>query len=288
MPTDKRERQRAGRDARRQAAREAQRRAARRRQVISALVLLVAVVGIGLTISLTGSGEDASDLDAAGSPTTAPGDDADSDRDGNDDAGADGPGESAVGTAPCPPAEGAPERKASFDGRPKDCLTDGAEYSAFVETDIGSFTIDLDREKAPKTVNNFVFLARYRAYEGVPFHRVIQDFVVQGGDVALQNGTGDAGYKFADELPKPEEYEAGSVAMANSGPNTNGSQFYIVTSEQGAKTLVQAVGGEAKYSLFGKVTEGMDVVKKIEADGSQAGTPTVVHKIVKVTIIEKE
>ncbi len=278
MPTDKRERQRAGRESRRQAAREAQRKAARRRQVISIVVLLAIVVGVGLAISATGS-DDTSDVTTGSSSTTVaekdpadPGADADV---------------SKVGTSECPPAEGAAEPKKSFDGRPKDCLTAGASYSAQVETDIGTFTIELDREKAPLTVNNFVFLARYKAYDGVPFHRVIQDFVVQGGDVALKNGTGDAGYKFADELPRPEDYEAGSVAMANSGPNTNGSQFYIVTSEAGAKTLVEAVGGEAKYSLFGKVTEGMDIIKKIEADGSQAGTPTVVHKIVKVTINEK-
>ena len=276
MPTDKRERQRAGREARREAARLAQQRAARRRQIISIVLLLAVVVGIGLTISLTASDDGADDVATSGSTTTVTADD-----------GADAPAESPVGTAPCPPAEGAPERKASFDGRPQDCLADGKTYAAVVETDVGSFTIDLDREKAAKAVNNFVFLSRYRAYEGVPFHRVIQDFVVQGGDVAMQNGTGDAGYSFADELPAPEDYEAGSVAMANSGPNTNGSQFYIVTSEQGAKTLVEAVGGEAKYTLFGKVTEGMDVIKKIEADGSQTGTPAVVHTIVKVTINEK-
>lgn len=270
MPTEKRERQRAGREARRAEARAAQKRAQRRRQIISIVALLAVVVGIGVFISLSGDGDEA-DLATEGGTTTVP----------DPDAGPAGDAQT------CPPADGAPEPVRRFEnGPPKDCLTDGATYAAEVETDIGTFTIDLDREKAPKTVNNFVFLARYRAYDDVPFHRVIQDFVVQGGDVALQNGTGDAGYKFEDELPDPEDYEEGSVAMANSGPDTNGSQFYIVVSPQGAKTLVQAVGGEAKYSLFGKVTDGMDVVKKIEADGSQGGTPAVVHKIVKVTIEE--
>ena len=270
MPTDKRERQRAGREARRAEARAAQQRAQRRRQIISVVALLAVVLGIGLFISLSGGDEEEADVatDAATTTTAA-------------DAGPAGDAQE------CPPADGAPEPVRRFEnGPPKECLTEGASYSAEVETDIGSFTIALDREKAPKTVNNFVFLSRYRAYEDVPFHRVIQDFVVQGGDVAMKNGTGDAGYDFEDELPNPDDYEEGSVAMANSGPNTNGSQFYIVVSEQGAQTLVQAVGGEAKYSLFGKVTEGMDVIKKIEADGSQGGTPTKVHKIVKVTITE--
>ena len=236
MPTDKRERQRAGREARRAEARAAQKRAQRRRQIISIVALLAVVVGIGLFINLSG-GDDEGAETASATTTTARDDEP-----------------QAVGTTPCPPADGSAEKKARFDGPPQPCLTDGASYSAVVETDVGSFTIALDRERAPLTVNNFVFLARYHAYDGVPFHRVIKDFVVQGGDVALQNGTGDAGYKFDDELPEPEDYEEGSVAMANSGPDTNGSQFYIVVSEAGAETLVRAVGGEAKYSLFGKVT----------------------------------
>jgi cyclophilin family peptidyl-prolyl cis-trans isomerase len=126
-----------------------------------------------------------------------------------------------------------------------------------------------------------VFLSRYRAYEDVPFHRVIPGFVVQGGDVESGSGSGGPGYEYADELPEKGQYEIGSVAMANSGPNTNGSQFFVVTGDQGVQL-------PPNYSLFGKVTEGMDVVKKIEADGSAGGTPTVVHKIVKVTIDEKK
>ena len=265
MPTDKRERQRAGREARRAEAAAAKRRAARRRQIMSIVALLAVVVGIGLFINLTGE-DDGETVDTASdasttSTTAAP-------------AGK-------VGTSECPPAEGAAEKKAAFDGEPKECLTEGASYSAVVETDIGSFTIDLDHEQAPKTVNSFVFLSRYRAYEDVPFHRVIPGIVVQGGDVELKNGSGGPGYEFADELPEAGQYEIGSVAMANSGPNTNGSQFFVVTGDQGASL-------PPNYSLFGKVTEGLDVVKKIEADGTDAGTPKVTHKIVKVTITEKK
>src|SRR5207248_1229238 len=111
-----------------------------------------------------------------------------------------------------------------------------------------------DATKAPFTVNNFVVLARYHFFDGVPFHRVIPDFVLQGGDAEKGDGTGGPGYTFKDELPKAGDYKAGSLAMANSGPNTNGSQFFVVTSAKGAKTLVDAVGGKANYTLFGQVT----------------------------------
>jgi cyclophilin family peptidyl-prolyl cis-trans isomerase len=231
------------------------------------VALLAVVVGIGLFISLTGD-EDGEGVDAGtaadSSSTTSS-----------------APEAAAVGTSDCPPAEGATEPKKSFDGAPKDCLEDGATYSAVVETDVGSFTIALDADRAPKTVNSFVFLSRYRAYEDVPFHRVIPDFVVQGGDVETGTGTGGPGYQFADELPEAGQYEVGSVAMANSGPNTNGSQFFVITGDQGVQL-------PPNYSLFGKVTEGMDVVEKIEADGTEGGTPTVTHKIVKVTISEQK
>ena len=170
---------------------------------------------------------------------------------------------------------------------PEMVIDPSKRYTATMSTSMGDLVIALDAIAAPKTVNNFVFLAREGYYDGVIFHRIISGFMCQGGD-PTGTGRGGPGYKFADELPKPRSYEIGSVAMANAGPNTNGSQFYIVTSENGAKTLVQAVGGEAKYSLFGKVTEGMDVIKKIEADGSETGTPTVIHKIVKVTIDEQK
>ena len=266
VPTDKRERQRAGREARRAEAAAAKRRAARRRQILSIVALLAVVVGIGLFISLTGDDDAADTVETADDATTT--------------TAADAPA-GAVGTSDCPPSDGAPEVKKAFDGEPKECLADGATYSAVVETDVGSFTISLDREKAPKTVNSFVFLSRYRAYEDVAFHRVIPGFVVQGGDVEGKNGSGGPGYEFADELPEAGEYEIGSVAMANSGPNTNGSQFFVVTGDNG-------VSLPPNYSLFGKVTEGMDVVKKIEADGSAGGTPTVTHKIVKVTITEQK
>jgi cyclophilin family peptidyl-prolyl cis-trans isomerase len=186
---------------------------------------------------------------------------------------------------PCPEAAAEAERTTEFPAAPPMCIDPDVDYSATVVTDAGTIEIDLFEDEAPVTVNNFVYLARYQYYDGLDFHRVIPDFVLQGGD-PNGDGTGGPGYQFEDELPEPEDYQAGSLAMANSGPNTNGSQFFIVTSEQGAESLVQAVGGTANYSLFGQVTEGMDVVEAIEADGSPQGTPSTVHVIESVTINE--
>ena len=179
----------------------------------------------------------------------------------------------------CPPADGSADTHQNFTGPFEDCIDPAKTYRAVVETDVGTFTIELDDEKAPKTVNNFVSLARYHYYDGIVFHRVIPDFVVQGGD-PTGTGSGGPGYEFDDELPDAGEYELGSVAMANSGPDTNGSQFFVVTGPQGEQL-------PPNYSLFGKVVEGMDVVEKIEADGSPgSGTPKVEHRIVRITIEE--
>ena len=119
-----------------------------------------------------------------------------------------------------------------FDSAPPMCLDPGATYQAIVTTNMGEFTIDLDAEAAPQTVNNFVFLARNVYYDDTPCHRIITDFVVQCGD-PTGTGTGGPGYEFADELPEAGAYQLGSIAMANSGPDTNGSQFFIITGEQG-------------------------------------------------------
>jgi cyclophilin family peptidyl-prolyl cis-trans isomerase len=131
-------------------------------------------------------------------------------------------------------------------------VTDPARrYQATITTDRGDIVIDLDAQHAPATVNNFVFLARDGFYDGLTFHRVVDDFVIQGG-CPEGSGRGGPGYRFQDE-PVVGEYEAGAVAMANSGPNTNGSQFFICTVD-GRRKLAKS------YNLFGKVTSGMDVV----------------------------
>ncbi len=159
------------------------------------------------------------------------------------------------------------------------CIDPAKTYTATVTTDAGAFTVELLDDKAPKTVNNFVYLARNKFYEGVTFHRVIPGFMIQGGDPE-GTGAGGPGYEFDDELPQTGDYTVGSVAMANAGPNTNGSQFFIVTGDAG-------VSLPPAYSLFGTVTQGMETVTAIEADGSAAGAPTKVHTIRSVQIAEK-
>ncbi len=179
----------------------------------------------------------------------------------------------------CPNPNGSSPRYEHFSSAPPMCINPAKTYIANVKTDVGTFVITLNSSQAPKTVNNFVFLARYHFYDGLIFHRVIPGFVVQGGD-PLGTGLGGPGYQFADELPKAGSYKIGTVAMANSGPNTNGSQFFIVTGPAGEAL-------SPKYSIFGQVTSGMNVVNAISADGSASGTPKVVHKMLKVTITTK-
>jgi cyclophilin family peptidyl-prolyl cis-trans isomerase len=130
-------------------------------------------------------------------------------------------------------------------------------YRAVIETSMGTITADLFPTDAPRTVNNFVFLARQGFYDGLAFHRVIPGFVIQGGD-PKGTGEGDAGYELVDELDNDLRYQAGTLAMANAGPNTNGSQFFIVSGPQGER-LPKA------YSIFGRVQEGMDVVRAISS-----------------------
>jgi len=139
-------------------------------------------------------------------------------------------------------------------------------YKAEIRTNLGGFTVQLFADKAPVTVNNFVFLAQEGFYDDIRFHRIIKDFMIQTGD-PLGDGTGGPGYQFKDELPPAKPYAPGVVAMANSGPDTNGSQFFICTGEQ-AKTL----NDTPNYTVFGEVTAGMDVVQKI------ARTPVAANK----------
>lgn len=161
-----------------------------------------------------------------------------------------------MSSTPCPPAEGAAERQTKFSEAPPMCIDPSKTYTAVLDTTMGSMTIALDAAAAPKTVNNFVVLARYRYYEGVIFHRIINGFMCQGGDPE-GSGRGGPGYKFEDELPAPNTYKIGSVAMANAGPNTNGSQFFLVSGASG-------VGLPPQYSLFGQITEGLDVLDSLQ------------------------
>jgi cyclophilin family peptidyl-prolyl cis-trans isomerase len=151
------------------------------------------------------------------------------------------------------------------------------KYKARMETDKGTMVIELFADKAAKTVNNFVFLSREGFYEGVMFHRVISDFMVQGGD-PTGLGSGGPGYKFGDEFhPALKHDKQGMLSMANAGPGTNGSQFFIT--HRATPHL------DGKHSVFGQVVEGLDVLMSIPPrDPGNVNAPAV--KIIRVTIEE--
>jgi peptidyl-prolyl cis-trans isomerase B (cyclophilin B) len=141
-------------------------------------------------------------------------------------------------------------------------------YSAVIDTTKGKIHIDLFAKDAPVTVNNFVFLAKENFYDGTKFHRVIEDFMVQGGD-PTGTGTGGPGYKFADEVRNnPRKHKAGSLSMANAGPNTNGSQFFI--------THVVTDWLDGKHTVFGQVKDkdSQDVVNAIK-QGDKINSVTI-------------
>jgi cyclophilin family peptidyl-prolyl cis-trans isomerase len=150
-------------------------------------------------------------------------------------------------------------------------------YTATFKTEKGDFVVELYADKAPRTVNNFVFLARVKFYDGVTFHRVIRDFMAQGGD-PTGTGTGGPGYKFADEFhPSLKHNGPGILSMANAGPNTNGSQFFIT--HRATPHL------DNKHTVFGQVIQGMDIVQSIpDRDPSRAAQPGT--KIITIEISE--
>jgi peptidyl-prolyl cis-trans isomerase B (cyclophilin B) len=131
-------------------------------------------------------------------------------------------------------------------------------FAATIATSRGTIVVDLFAREAPRTVNNFVFLARDKFYDGTVFHRVIADFMIQGGD-PTGTGRGDPGYRFEDETDprkNPHKHQVGSLSMANAGPNTNGSQFFI--------THVATDWLDGKHTVFGQVRTGQDVVNAIK------------------------
>jgi cyclophilin family peptidyl-prolyl cis-trans isomerase len=167
-----------------------------------------------------------------------------------------------------------------FDAEPPMTIDTSKRYTATMTTSKGTMVIALDPLAAPRAVNSFVFLARQNYFDGIVFHRIIPGFVLQGGDPE-GTGRGGPGYTFADELPKPGRYQIGSLAMANAGPNTNGSQFFIISGPDG-------VALPPSYSLFGAVVTGGEVVAAIDAVGTRSGKPTERVVIESVTITEAD
>jgi cyclophilin family peptidyl-prolyl cis-trans isomerase len=188
------------------------------------------------------------------------------------------------GQGECAPADGTGTQVRELTVAPKLCIDLTKTYTAVVSTSKGDFTIVLDAAKAPGAVNNFVNLARSKYFDGTVCHRAIPTFMVQCGDPTA-TGSGGPGYTFGDELPAAGEYKIGSLAMANSGPNTNGSQFFVITGEQGV-TL------SPNYTLFGQVTTGIDTTvvaldKAGNSDPAANGVPPLEElRITKVTISE--
>jgi peptidylprolyl isomerase len=182
---------------------------------------------------------------------------------------------------PCPNADGSSPQMREFDSAPEMCIDSSKRYTATMQTTLGEMVIALDASAAPKTVNNFVTLARYHYYDGIVFHRIINGFMCQGGD-PTGTGRGGPGYKFEDELPAPGRYEIGSLAMANSGANTNGSQFFVISGSSG-------VGLPPQYSLFGKVVKGLEVVEAMQqVDTDRSDRPATDVVIQSVTIEEAD
>jgi cyclophilin family peptidyl-prolyl cis-trans isomerase len=178
----------------------------------------------------------------------------------------------------CAKEDGSSPKQSTFAKYPPICIKDGTVYTAVLESTQGTVHIKLRNDIAPKTVNSFVNLARYHYFDGTTCHRAIKGFVVQCGDPTA-SGSGGPGYEFADELGKIEPYQVGSVAMANAGPNTNGSQFFIITGPQGAAL-------PPNYTLFGQVdVADMGVVKAMdEVANPSDGPPLSPIDIKKISI----
>lgn len=176
---------------------------------------------------------------------------------------------------PFPPFDGSAPKQQRFAEPPEMGIDPSKRYTATMETSMGTLVIALDAVKAPKTVNNFVFLALNHYYDGVTFHRIINGFVCQGGDPD-GTGMGGPGYRFEDELPKPGQYQIGSLAMANAGPNTNGSQFFLISGPDGVRL-------PPAYSLFGQVVKGLDVVDAMQnvptGRNDRPVTPVVINSV---------
>ena len=175
---------------------------------------------------------------------------------------------------PFPALDGSAPKTQQFNDTPEFCIDTSKRYTATMDTSMGTMVIALDAINAPITVNNFVFLAGYKYYEGVIFLRIIQGFVCQGGD-PTGTGRGGPGYRFQDE-PVKQRYQIGSLAMANAGPDTNGSQFFLISGPSG-------VGLPPQYNHFGQVVKGLEVVDAMEkvptGHGDRPKTDVVINSV---------
>jgi cyclophilin family peptidyl-prolyl cis-trans isomerase len=179
-------------------------------------------------------------------------------------------------TSPAPTAAQISKITHTYAKPPAMTINTNKVYCAGINTNRGLIVLELDPKLAPVTVNNFVFLAQHQFYDGLVFHRVVPGFIIQTGD-PKGNGTGGPGYKFNDE-PVKGEYTAGCVAMANSGPNTNGSQFFICTANDTSKL-------QKSYNLFGHVVQGLDIAQKIQGPGDDAASKNIKPDVIDHLIV---
>jgi len=281
VPNPKRERKRAAREARLQALeRRNRRRSALRRTIV---VLVILAVGAGI-YAITRPGKKANTAKSSTTTTVAGSVTATSAPDSTTTT-VSLAGDTTAANCPSPYTATTALKKPTFSSAPPMIIDATKTYTATVRTDVGTFTIALDAKDSPKTVNSFVFLAENHYYDCVVFHRVIQGFVVQGGD-PTGTGSGGVGYKVQGELPKSGSYPLYSVAMAKTGSDPNGtvgSQFYVVSGSQGTSL-------PAQYAFLGQVNAGTTVIQKIDADGAPSndptgtGRPTKLHRMISVTI----
>ena len=255
MGTPKRERQKANRQQRLEELARQARTVKRKRTGMYLLLIPLAAVALWGILYLVGRDDDT----AAGVATTT------LDTSAPATTGIPAPstvaGATITGDTPCPAADGSSPRTITFERAPPTCIDATKNYSAVVTTNMGAFSVALDPKSAPLAVNNFVVLARYHYFDSTVCHRAIPAFAVQCGDPTA-SGSGGPGYEFADELPAAGSYKVGSLAMANSGANSNGSQFFIITGADGAALA-------PNYTLFGQVTDGLDTtVKTLDAAGN--------------------
>jgi peptidyl-prolyl cis-trans isomerase B (cyclophilin B) len=281
VPSDKRARQRAAREARLAAEAQSQKRRKQIRNGIIVVVIAAVIVGIVFLVSGNDNNNVASQSKVNSTSTTvaaAKGSNAQLQAQAN---------EAAV-KAGCPASPKTPTAAASqkYTAAPPMTIDTTKTYTATFKTTTGTFVASLDTTTAPKTVNNFVFLANKGYFNCGSFFRVIPGFVLQTGNPTQTNAGTEPGYTIPDELPPKaanaaQQYPLGSLVMANTGsPNTGGSQFFIVSGTQG-----EALPNT--YSLFGQVTSGLNVVSTIDKQGSASGVPPdVTQRIISLTINE--
>ncbi len=256
MGTEKRARQKANRQLKLEELEKTEKRDRVRQYSYMAAIIAVVLFG-GLALWSFASGDDSTEA-ADGDVGTI--EDAIAEQEAADAIFEDSEAEPSGEALPCPEEDGSSEQTLLFPAAPPSCTDPTATYIATFDTNLGTITAELDAARAPETVNNFVYLSRYHYYDGTAFHRIIEDFMIQGGDpTGNPPGTGGPGYTIDEEVPNEGEYQIGSLAMAKrTAPGTTGAQFFIVTGAAGEALPPQ-------YSLFGQVTEGLDVVESIEA-----------------------